>query len=368
MAYSPTTFNYNIDDLGIRHYDDKHVQVTYINLRTLSKLIYSLKIQSEIDLLDAINNIGAHAVKDQTLQILGFFTSKILEGISAFWPGGTAPAYISMLIGKIASGIISKLIEESKPDDEIQSKANEIREGMLAIFDATKKKIDQMIVDLEKHWLEVFHCEDYSNIGIAGDITLADMAECLDFFPDEENPDYDDFLFYLSQRCKSVVVKELIKVKWCVKKYPSYWCKDYYIDNNGKKHFDFDYQQYNPHEDDYFWCQKFTGGPDNVFPPAYLIVTDKNEKTSEGFLKFIMDVASVDQNKYSSIWGYLELNSSKEDNRNYIGNRIHYMILTDHDGNKAPKVLSNWLFQDDCYNILIHKYGVATRREVYIDW
>jgi hypothetical protein len=74
---------------------------------------------------------------------------KILEGISAFWPGGTAPAYISMIIGKIASGIITKLIEESKPGDEIQSKANEIREGMLAIFDATKKKIDQMIVDPE---------------------------------------------------------------------------------------------------------------------------------------------------------------------------------------------------------------------------
>ena len=65
--------------MGIRVYDDKHVQVTYINLRTLSKLISSLRIQAQIDLQDAINNVGVHAVKDQTLQILGMFASKIFE-------------------------------------------------------------------------------------------------------------------------------------------------------------------------------------------------------------------------------------------------------------------------------------------------
>jgi hypothetical protein len=101
MAYFPSTFHYTVNDIGIRVYDDKHVQVTYINLRTLSKLIYSLRTQAQIDLQDAINNVGVHAVKDQTAQILGMFASKIFEGISAFWPGGTPAAYISMIIGKI---------------------------------------------------------------------------------------------------------------------------------------------------------------------------------------------------------------------------------------------------------------------------
>ena len=82
MSYSPSTFHYTVNDIGIRVYDDKHVQVTYINLRTLSKLISSLRIQAQIDLGDAINNVGVHAVKDQTLQILGMFASKIFEGIS----------------------------------------------------------------------------------------------------------------------------------------------------------------------------------------------------------------------------------------------------------------------------------------------
>ena len=368
MSYSPSTFHYTVNDIGIRVYDDKHVQVTYINLRTLSKLISSLRIQAQIDLGDAINNVGVHAVKDQTLQILGMFVSKILEGISAFWPGGTPAAYISMIIGKIVSGVITKLIEQSSPGDEIQSKANEIREGMLAIFDATKKKIDQMVVDPEGHWHEVFHCQDYSDLGLKGDITMADMAECLDFFPDEETPDYDDFQLYLSQRCKSIVVSKLLPVKWKVKTYSNYWCKDYYTRNDGQRHFDFEYSQYNPHTDDDFWCQKFTGGSEKVFPPYYMIGTDENGLTSKQFLQFIMECGSRDMTQFSSLWGYLEFGESQEGDRHYIGNHIHYMVLTDNEGNKAPGILSDWLFKDDCYNQKKHNYAVATREEVYTKW
>lgn len=368
MSYFPSTFHYTINDIGIRVYDDKHVQVTYINLRTLSKLISSLRIQAQIDLQDAINNVGVHAVKDQTLQILGMFVSKIFEGISAFWPGGTPAAYISMIIGKIASGVITKLIEQSQPGDEIQSKANEIREGMLAIFDATKKKIDQMVVDPEGHWNEVFHCQDYSDLGLKGDITMSDMAECLDFFPDEETPDYDDFQLYLSQRCKSVVVSKLLPVKWKVKTYSNYWCKDYYTRNDGQRHFDFSYAQYNPHTDDDFWCQKFDGGSEKVFPPYYMIETNENGLTSKQFLQFIMECGSRDMISFSSLWGYLEFGESQEGDRHYIGNHIHYMVLTDNEGNKAPKILSDWLFQNDCYNQSTNKYAVATREEVYTKW
>jgi len=368
MGYTPQSFHYTVNDLGIRVYEDKHVQTTYINLRTLSRLIASLRTQAQIDLQDAINNVGTHAVKDQTFQILGMFASKILEGISAFWTGGTAPAWISMIIGKIASGVITKLIEQSQPGDEIQSKANEIREGMLAVFDATKRKVDQMVVDPEGHWYEVFHCEDYSDLGLKGEITLADMAVCLDFFPDEETPDYDDFLLFLFQRCKAVVVKQLLPVKWQVKKYPSYWCKDYYTRNDGQQHFDFDYSQYNPHVDDYFWCQRFPGGPEQVFPPAYLIQTDTNGNTSREFLQFILQIASTDQERYSSIWGYLIPGEAQEGDRHYVGSHVCYMVLTDHDDNKAPYTLSKWLFQDDCYNQNTSKYAVATREEVYTKW
>lgn len=368
MAYFPQNFNYSVNEMGVRVYEDRHVQVTYINLRTLSSLIHSLRLQAEIDLGDAINNVGVDAVKNQTYQILGFFASKILEGISAFYTSGTPAGWISMLIGKISSGIVSKLIEDSKPGDEIQSKANHIREGMLAIFDATKKKIDQMIVDPEHHWTEVFDCKDYSNLGIRGEVCMADMAENLDFFPDENNPDYDDFQFYLESRCRSLIVAQLLPVKWSVKKYSSYWCKDYYTRNDVQRHFDFDYEQYNPHIDDYFWCQKFTGGPEAVFPPYYMIGTDENGKTSQEFLRFIMEVACTDMTHYSSVWGYLESGESQEGDRHYIGNHIHYMVLVDNNGDKAPKILSDWLFKTDCYDQVVNNYAVATRREVYLEW
>ena len=71
---------------------------------------------------------------------------------------------------------------------------------------------------------------------------------------------------------------------------------------------------------------------------------------------------------YSSIWGYLEFDESQEGNRHYIGNHIHYMVLTDNEGNKAPGILSDWLFKDDCYNQKTHNYAVATREEVYTKW
>ena len=225
-----------------------------------------------------------------------------------------------------------------------------------------------MVVDPEGHWKEVFHCEDYSDLGIKGDITMADMADCLDFFPDEENPDYDDFQLYLSQRCKSIIVSKLLPVKWKVETYPTYWCKDYYTRNDGQRHFDFDYSQYNPHTDDDFWCQKFTGGPEKVFPPYYMIGTDESGHTSKQFLQFIMEVGCRDMTNYSSIWGYLEFDESQEGDRHYIGNHIHYMVLTDNEGNKAPGILSDWLFKDDCYNQKTHNYAVATREEVYTKW
>ena len=42
--------------------------------------------------------------------------------------------------------------------------------------------------------------------------------------------------------------------------------------------------------------------------------------------------------------------------------------LTDNEGNKAPGILSDWLFKDDCYNQKTHNYAVATREEVYTKW
>lgn len=369
MAYTPTEesggFNYDTNEMGIRVYKDKHVQVTYINLRALSKLISSLRTQSEIDLQDAINNVGASAVKDQTYRTLGIFGSKIFEGISAFFKGGTPQGIIATLIGKISSAVINLLIEESKPGDEIQSKANEIREGMLAIFDATKKKIDQMIVDLENHWDEAFYCEDYSNLGIKGYITLSQMAECLDFFPDEETPDYDDFQFYLFQRCKATIVKELLPVKWKAVKFVHWWVKDYYL-KDSVRHFDFDYFHENDGKKQ--WVQFFSN-PDG--PEGEWFTTLDNSQTGGPLTSaHFLDLVKRWLIEYHhSFWAYSEyVDNVLEDDKYYYGAHVYGLTLTDKDTKEAPTTLSDWLFQDDVYGNQIKKYAVATRKEVYTEW
>ena len=370
MAYYPKNFNSHVDlGTGILRYDDDHVQTTYLNLRTLSSLITELKIQAEFDLQDAINNVNAKSVKDQTLQILGMFASKILEGISVFFTAGTGPAWISMIVGRIASGIVNRVIADSEPGDDVQNKANEIRDGMLAIFDAVKYKIDKMTSNIEQHWTEVFNCEDYSNFGIKGDVRLCDLADKTDLFPDSTHTEHDDLLKYLGARLREIIVARLLPAKWHVKSYPIYWVKDYYVNQNeSERHFDFDYNQYNPHTDDDFWAQRFDGIPDSGFPPAWIVGTDVNGKSSSEFLTFIKKVSTSMMGRYSSFWGYLEFNSSVDGNRHYYGNNVHTMVLADSEENPAPQSLSNWLFKDDVYGNSVKMSAIATREEVYKIW
>lgn len=369
-GYIPKDWSFIYDNEGQRVYTDHHVQVTYVNLKTFSRIIQKTEDNAKDDLFDAINNLKASAIKNQTADLLGFFAAEILEGAAAFFPEADAAAGIAEFFGKLISGIATNEVANSVPGDDIQSKANEIRDGMIAIFNATKRKIDEMVVDPEKYWTDIFHCEDYSNLGIKGDVTLSDMAECLDYFPQEEDPMHDDFQNYLSHRCKSILVSKLISVKWQVKKYPVYWCKDYYywrLERDGRN-FDFDYEQYNPSTDDYFWCQDFEGGHDDGLPHSYQIETEKNQNTSKDFLHFILEAAIAMSDRFSSVWGYLESNEVVDGDKTYVGNHINYMILTDNDGNPAPEILSDWLFMDDCYNTVVNEVAVATREEVYTKW
>lgn len=372
MAYYPQSFKHTRDETtGLLKYEDPRVQQTYLNLRIISDLVYDLQTRARIDLLDAINYIKSDAVKNQTYQILGMFGCKILEGISAFFPGGTTAAWASMLIGRITSGVISQLVKESTPDDDIQSKANDIRDGMDAIFDSLKREIDTMIVSLEEHWGIVYHCDGYSDPALKGDTSLADLADYDYLLPDKENPSYDDLSVFLQARCRYILVSNLLPSKWRVKLYPSYYVKDYYQNNGvGDHHFDFDYDQYNPHDDSDFWAQSFTGIPERDFPPGWIVGTEENGKSSSDFVSFVKDLASQSYmiDEYSSFCGYMDATTSVDGSRHYVGNIIHFGVLVDSNGDKAPKVLSNWLFKDSVDGSKISKYGIAMREDVFRNW
>jgi hypothetical protein len=370
MSYQPRTFNYTIDQTtGLRKYEDPRLQITYLNLKKISGLVFELQTRARIDLLDAQNNVGAKAVHDQTAEILGMFASKIFEGISVIFTTGTPAAIISMIAGRLISGIITLEVKESDPQDDIQRKANEIRDGMDAIFDELKRRIDEMIVYPEKYWNEVYHCEGYTDPKLKGDVTLADFAEACDvLLPDPNTPEYDDFFNALQERCRYIIVSQLLSAKWFMKNWPSYWFKDFYqINGQGEHYYDFDHTVYNPHTDEDYWCQHFSALPGNDLGSWYEI------ESSEGhlhFMKWLYDLCHSPgrSDKYSSYHTDCDDHSSIDGNRHYNGAIIHNMILVDSNSDYSPESLTGWLFKDDSFGNIINKRGIATRKQVYREW
>ena len=368
MAYYPTNFKYTVDETtGYRKYEDHQLQITYLNLRIVSNLISDLQTNARIDLLDAQNNISVKAVQNQDAQILGIFACKILEGISVFFTAGTGAAIASMIIGRLLSATITVLIKESTPNDDIQKKANEVREGMDAIFSGLKHRIDTMIVDMENQWNVAYHCEGYLDSSYKGDVYLRDF-DYNQLLPDKNSPDYDDFSEFLQTRCRAIIVSELLPVKWRIQKWPTYRFKDYYqIDGNGDKHFDFDYCQYNPHTDDDFWAQQFEAIPEDGFGSKFICQTEENGHKS--MIDWLNSMClnpndSYRYSRYSSYYNWSEPLFIQSGNRHFVGATIYQQVMVDTDGNKAPTVLTEWLFKSDDKSAK----GIATRKDVYDNW
>jgi hypothetical protein len=368
MGYQPSTFHYEVDHTtGLRRYDDQILQNTYLNLRIVSELVYNLQTRARIDILDAQNNIGAKAVHDQTPQILGMFASKIFEGLSIFFTAGTGPAIASMLIGRILSGVITVMVKESDPSDDIQRKANEIRDGIDAILEELKHRIDSMIVDMEGQWNHVYHCEGYIDPSLKGDVNLSDFAEhCDSIFPDRDTPEYDDMSVFLERRCRTIIVSNLISAKWRIKKWPVYQFKDFYTKaGSNERHYDFDHMIYNPHTDMDYWCQRFDPLPG--LGSKYEI---ESKDGHLNFMKWLYNMCNSPgrREQYSSYHVESEDREFVDGDRHYVGATIHNMILVDSNGDYAPESLGDWLFIDDSFGTVLNKRGIATRREVYHDW
>jgi len=368
MAYYPTSFHYIIDETtGYKKYDDHRLQLIYLNLRTISNLIEDLQIKSRIDLLDAQNNISVKAVQNQDSQILGVFACKILEGVSVFFKAGSGPAIASMIIGRLLSATITELIKDSTPNDDIQKKANEIREGMDAIFSALKHKVDKMVVDMEGQWNVPHHCEGYLDTSYKGDVYLRDF-DYDELLPDNNSPEYDDFSEFLQARCRSIIVRELLPVKWRIHKWPTYNFRDYYlVNNNGQKFYNFDYSQYNPHTDDDFWAQEFETIHDDGFGTKFICETceDGSKSMAEWLNNMCLDPNdNYRYSRYSSYYNWMEDYSTRNGDKYFYGKTIYQQILVDTEGNKAPVVLSEWLFKTDNNSFK----GIATKEDVYRNW
>lgn len=362
-CYVPSTFTYHIDETtGLRKYDDPKLQKLYLNLRIISKSVWELQTRAQIDLLDAQNNCGASAVKDQTAQILGMFASKLFEGLSVFFPQGTGAAIAAMIIGRAISGVITVVVQKSDPQSDIQKKANEIRSGMDAIFSALKKEIDLINSDFESRWSQPIHCQGYLDPQLSGDIYLGQLANFDQLLPDDTDPNWDDFMQFMQKRNLYIIVSQLLSAKWKVKRWPSYQVKDNYHQGGGY-HYDFDYLQYNPHIDDDFWCQKFVGIPERDFGSYFLVNTTNDNKTSSDFSNWLSNICLTGSwyQKYSSYWNRLEAFTYQDGSKQFSGNWVHSYVMVDSNGDFAPTSLTEWLF-------ISGEKGIATKEDVYQNW
>ena len=372
MAYYPETFEYTLDPVThLKFYKDPRLQTTYLNLRIISNLIHDTQTSARINLLTAENNIKASAVKDQTAEILGMFASKLFEGLSVVFPAGTGLAIASMIIGRMISGIITIAVKESNPNDDIQSKANEIRDGMDAIFSELKHRIDRMINDLEKQWNVPIHCEGYLDQKYKGDVYLKDFADNSDPFPDQASEQYDDMLEFLEDKCLNIIVSKLLPAKWYIKDWNTYNFKDYYTRNNGMERFyNFDHEIYNYHTDDYYWCQHFPALPGRDLGSYYEIQSSDGH---ESFMRWLRNMCTDKRDKarytqYSSYYNWCETYFYRDGDKDWRAAKIHNKVLVDSNGDYAPTTLIEWLFKDDGGGNIINKRGIENRDAVYKDW
>lgn len=369
MAYYPTSFKHTTDPTtGLQKFEDERLQITYLNLRIVSNLIHDLQVAARTDILMVQNNVQVSAVKDQTASILGMFASKIFEGISVAFTAGTGAAIAAMVIGRIASAVVTQLVKESSPTDDIQKKANEVRTGMDAILNELKHRIDKMVVDLEGQWNKPFHCEGYLGEKYKGDVYLRDFADYDKLFPDQNSPDYDDISELLQKRNISVITSQLLGCKWSIKSLETYHFKDYYTTTSSVKKYDFDHQVYNPHTDEDYWCQKF-----NPIPGLGAWYEIESNEGHEHFMLWLKGLCSngkntYSYNRYSSYYSWAENFTETNGDRHYVGANIQQKHLVDSNGDYAPISLTEWLFLDDMYGQSFNKNGVATREDVYRNW
>ena len=376
MAYIPSSFAYTTDKAtGLRVYDDQRLQTTYLNLRVVSDLIHDVQVSANNDLLYVQNNVGVSAVKNQTAQVLASYVCKLLEGLASGFTAGTGLAVAAMIIGKISSATVSYLVKESDPESDIQQRANETRDGMDAIFGALKKEIDTMIRDLDKVWDKPYECEGYLGEEYKGTVYLHDFADFDGAFPDHNSPEYDDWHQKLAYQCKYLVTRNLLPAKWRIKNLITYEFKESRQGNfEPGPFYDFDHQVYNPHTDEYYWCQHFQGLdiPGGSFGSYYEIET--KEGASDHFMAWLRDLC-LDKRNASNYKVASTYYNWKEkwyvpivNNKAFTGVKIHQVILVDSNGNCAPSSLGSWLFIDDGAGTVVNKNGIAKREDVYKNW
>jgi hypothetical protein len=216
MSYKPTTWEKHQNEQGDYVYVDHRLNIVQQNLKTLHDLIDDVKTDSNINLLFIQNNINTKTIKDPTAEAIGFWVSKLIEGLGVVFTAGTPAAVIATISCKLLSGLITKVTTDKQTDayNKVQGKVNDIKECMDEIFAQIKLALTQSVDDMEKHWNIQYDCTGSLIPDLKGKVSLSDLGDHEEFFPKKSSTDYDFSRDKLAEGSKYLCTKALLPVRW----------------------------------------------------------------------------------------------------------------------------------------------------------
>jgi hypothetical protein len=224
--YKPSSWHYTTNEKNERIYDDHILNIIQENLITLSGFIDDVNTDARINILYVQNNVNAKTIKDPTVQVIGMFVSKIIEGLGVVFTAGTAAAIISTIVCKIISGIVTVLTSSTSKDsyNEIQNAANDLRDAFDKTCKWIKLTIAKWLDNLEANWLTEIQCEGNKYPSLRGIVRLCDMAMGGDakYFPKKETEDYILCRDSLNKASTYEAAAQFIPLRWRIRRHRAF--------------------------------------------------------------------------------------------------------------------------------------------------
>jgi len=221
MSYTPSSWKYTLNEKNEKVYDDHILNIVQENLLTISKFIDDFRQDARYDITIVQDNLNAKTVHDPTVSIIGFFASKIIEGLGVIFTAGTAIAIITTITCKILSGVISKLTADQSTDsyNKILQASNDLRDALEQICYGIQLQIGTWLDDMESNWLIEIECDGKKYPQFKGKVKLADFAETQEYFPKPSSKDYILIRQKMSENSKYESTALLLPVRWKIRKH-----------------------------------------------------------------------------------------------------------------------------------------------------
>jgi hypothetical protein len=219
MSYTPTSWQYNVNEKNEKIYVDHILNIIQENLLTISKFIDDFRDDARYSITIVQDNVNSKTVHDPTVSIIGMFVSKIIEGLGVVFTAGTGAAIIATITCKIISAIVSTVTSDKSTDtyNKILQASNDLRDALEQVCFGIQLQIGRWLDDMRSNWLVEFECDGKKYPEFKGKVKLADFAETQEYFPKPASADYILIREKLSRDSKYESTSLLLPVRWKIR-------------------------------------------------------------------------------------------------------------------------------------------------------